>query len=94
MSVTKSKFIDRFAEKGKMKRAEAEREVNLFIDTLVDCILENGTVKLYGLGKFEVKTIKERIERNLQKGKEFKIPEHKKIKFSASKIISKMINEK
>ncbi len=93
MSVNKTEFIDKLAKKGNMQKVTAAEKLDLFLETLIDCLKEDGTVKLYGFGKFEVKTTKERIGRNPKNGKEYMIPEQKKIKFHASDTLIRKIEE-
>lgn len=89
MSVTKAEFIEKLAKKSGIKKKEAKRQMELFIDTLVECLKEDSAVKFVGFGKFEVKTVKEIIGRNPKNGNVCMIPEHKKVKFYASEGLSK-----
>lgn len=89
MSITKTRFIGKIAKNGGIKKKEAKKEVELFLDTLVECLKEDKTVKFNGFGKFEVKTVKEKIGRNPQNGDIHIVPEHKKVKFYASEMLSK-----
>ncbi len=82
--MTKTEFIKKLAEKQKITLAKAEKELNTFFEILVEGLKEDNTVRLYGLGKFELKTTKERVGRNPKNGKEYMIPSFKKIKFTAS----------
>ena len=89
MSVNKSAFIERLAKNGGIKKKAAKREVELFIDTLIEALEEEGAVKFTGFGRFEVKTVKEKIGRNPKNGDIHIVPEHKKVKFYASEMLSK-----
>jgi len=91
MAITKTEFINRMAKKGGITKAEANKRADAFIETLIDCLEEDGAVKFVGFGKFELKTVKERMGRNPQNGKEYMIPEHKKVKFYASEGLSERI---
>ena len=82
--MTKTEFIKKLAEKEKITLVKAEKELNTFFETLVEGLKKDNTVRLYGLGKLELKTTKERIGRNPKNGKEYMIPSFKKIKFTAS----------
>lgn len=84
MSVNKKEFADRMAEKGGIKKKDAMKGLNLFIETLMDYMSEGEKVKLLKFGSFQMKTVKERMGRNPQNGQECIIPEHEKIKFVAS----------
>lgn len=85
MSVTKKEFAEKLAVKGNLKKVEAYRMMDLFIETLIDCFKEDTIVKFQEFGRFELKTIKEYIGRNPKTNQESTIPEHKKVKFYASK---------
>ena len=91
--MTKEQFIDRIAKNGGIKKIEAYRYVNLVIDTLLECLKEEGIVKFSGFGKFEVKDTKERVGRNPKNGDTCIIPKHKAVKFKAGKRFSDEVNE-
>lgn len=88
MSITKKQFIEKIASKGDIKKVEAKKQLNLFLDTLTECLKEDGTVKFGRFGRFEVKTVKEIVGRNPKNGNVCIVPEHKKVKFYASKILA------
>ena len=91
--MTKEAFIKRMAEKGGMKRCEAESCTNLFLNTLKEAIKEEGFVKFVGLGNFYVMTTKERKGRNPKTGSDCIIPSHKVVKFKAGEKMIKELNE-
>ena len=70
MSVNKKEFADRMAAKGGIKKKDAMKGLDLFIETLLDCMSENEKVKLLNFGSFQMKTVKERIGRNPQTGQQ------------------------
>lgn len=94
MAVKKKEFADRMAEKGGIKKKDAMKELELFIDTLMDYMSENEKVMFMGFGRFEMKMAKEKTGRNPQTGQECIIPEHEKIKFTASEGLADRINER
>ena len=81
------------AKKGGIKKIEASKELDLFIATLIDCLREDGGVKFVGFGKFELKTVKERIGKNPKIGEACIVPEHKKVKFCAGKALAERMKE-
>ena len=91
--MTKEQFINRMAKNGGIKKIEAYRYVNLFIDTLLECLKEEGKVKFQGFGKFEVRTAKERVGRNPKNGNTCIIPKHKAVKFKVGKRFSDEVNK-
>ena len=94
MSVNKKEFADRMAEKGSIKKKDAMKGLELFIETLMDCMNADERVMLKGFGRFEMKTVKERVGRNPQTGQQCIIPEHEKIKFVASEGLVDRIKER
>lgn len=92
MSVLKKEFIDRMAETGGITKKAARQGVELFMETLIDCMIDNEKVMFNNFGRFEMKTLEQRKGR-LPLGGECIIPEHKKIKFYPSRALSKKIEE-
>ena len=84
MSVLKKEFIDRMAENGGITKKAARQGVDLFFETLADYMNEDRKVVFTGIGKFEMKTFKERKGRIPIGGAECFVPEHRKMKFRAS----------
>ena len=93
MAITKTEFINRMAKKGGITKVEANRGVDAFIETLIDCLKDGCVVKFVGFGKFELKTMKQRMGRNPQNGQEHVIPEHKKVKFYAGETLTDRMNQ-
>ena len=94
MSVNKKEFADKMAEKGNIKKKDAMKGLELFIETLMDCMNADERVMLKGFGRFEMRTVKERIGRNPQTEQQLIIPEHEKIKFVASEGLADRIRER
>ena len=92
MSVLKKEFIDRMAENGGITKKAARIEFELFIETLLDCMSEGEKVIFNNFGRFEMKTLESRKTR-LPLGSECIIPEHRKMKFYPSRLLSKKIEE-
>ncbi len=93
MSVLKKEFIDRMAETGGITKKAAKQGLDLFFETLMECMAEGEKVLLVGLGRFEMKTIKERRGRVPLSGAECVIPEHRVMKFHASETLTDKIDE-
>ena len=93
MTINKKEFANRMAEIGGIKKYEAEEYVELFIETLIDCLKKQDVIKIREFGRFELQTIKEKPARNIRTGEKCIIPEHKKVKFYATNGFSKRIEE-
>ena len=93
MAVLKKEFIDRMAETGGITKKAAREGLELFFETLMECMAEGEKVLLVGLGRFEMKTTKERRGRVPLSGAECVIPEHRVMKFHASETLTDKIDE-
>ena len=92
MAITKTEFISRMAKKGGITKVEANGGVDAFIETLIDCLKEDGGVKFVGFGRFELKTVKERMGRNPKTGEACIIPGHRRVKFYAGETLTDRMN--
>ena len=82
--MTKKEFVEKFHEKaGFESKAEAERKLNAFMDTVEEVLVSGDEVNFIGWGKFEVKETAARKGRNPKTGKEIQIPAKKSVKFKA-----------
>ena len=81
------------AENGGITKKAAREGLELFIETLMDCMSEDEKVMIKGFGRFEMKTYKERSGRVPLSGEECIIPEHKKMRFYASETLADRIKE-
>ena len=93
MAVLKKEFIDRMAETGGITKKAAREGLELFFETLMECMAEGEKVMLSGLGRFEMKRTKERIGKVPLSGAECIVPEHRRMKFHASETLTDKIEE-
>ena len=93
MAVLKKEFIDRMAENGGITKKAARMGFDLFFETLMGCMAEGEKVLLVGIGRFEMKTTKERIGKVPLSGAECIVPEHRRMKFHASETLADKIEE-
>ena len=84
--MTKELFTKEMAKRGNIKKCEAERYYDLFLETFKHGIKEYGRVKIKGIGTFHVREYKEKPARNLHTGETVTVPKRKKVKFSMSDI--------
>ncbi len=91
MTVNKKEFTGRLAKIGGIKKNKAKEYVDLFIDTLIDCLGKDDTVKICGFGTFTLKTIPQKPARNPKTGEKCIMPEHKKVKFYPTEGLAKRI---
>ena len=79
----------------KHSQSELETVIDLFSNNIAKALKEGKKVELRGFGTFFVKEIKEKYSARNPKTRELiYIPKKNKVRFKASKILKKKINEK
>ncbi|EOS21961.1 hypothetical protein C806_04102 [Lachnospiraceae bacterium 3-1] len=92
-TVNKKEFAYKIAEQGGFYKKDAVKMVELFWDMLMDYLSEGRKVNFYGIGHFELKTVKEKEARNPKTGETCIVPEHKKVKFYPSETLTEKIED-
>lgn len=90
-TVNKKEFAYKVAEKGGFYKKDAVKAVELFWETLLDYLEEDKKVNFYGIGHFELKTVKGREARNPKTGEPCIIPDRRKVKFYPSETLTENI---
>ena len=93
--MSRPKLIKQLNKKNsKLSRSEVETVIDMFSSNIVKALKEGKKVELRGFGTFFVKKIKENYSaRNPKTRKLIYVPEKNKVRFKASKILKKKINE-
>lgn len=94
MAVNRKEFADRMAENGGITKKAAFEAVGLFIDTLLDYLSEDEKVMFSGFGRFEMRTMKEKVGRNFKTETSCIIPEREYVGFHASDTLMDKIKER
>ncbi|MGL4533574.1 MAG: HU family DNA-binding protein [Fusobacteriaceae bacterium] len=93
--MTKKEFIELYLKKTGMKtKAEAERAVEGFLETIQEILVEGNDVSFVGFGKFEAVERAAKLGRNPKTGVEIQIPAKKAVKFKAGKALSDAVAAK
>lgn len=85
--MTKADLIGKVAEKSGLTKADAERAVNGFLESVEDTLVKEGKLTMTGFGTFSVEERKSRKGRNPQTGQEITIPASKVVKFRPGKLL-------
>ncbi len=85
--MTKAELVVKIAEKANITKADAERCLNCFLDTVEETLVNEGKLTLTGFGTFQVDERKERVGRNPRSGEEIRIPACKVVKFRPGKLL-------
>ncbi|MCF7804922.1 MAG: HU family DNA-binding protein [Candidatus Marinimicrobia bacterium] len=85
--MNKSELIDSMAEKGGITKADAERALNAFTDTVTETLAgdKDEKITLVGFGTFSTSDRAARTGRNPQTGETINIPATTVPKFKAGK---------
>ena len=93
--MVKKEFTERFFKKaGLQHKVQAERLVNIFLDTVKECLSEDEKVEFKGFGSFTIKEKAEKKGTNFSTGEEMIIPARKVIKFKVGKELKEIVNKK
>ena len=83
--MTKAEFVAKVAEKTDLKKVDAEKAVNAFLETVAETLKAGDKISFTGFGSFEVADRAAREARNPQTGEKMQIKATKAPKFKAGK---------
>jgi DNA-binding protein HU-beta len=84
-NMTKAEFVAKVAEKAVLKKSDAEKAVNAFLETVTETLKAGDKVVFTGFGSFEVTERAAREGRNPSTGEKMQISATKTPKFKAGK---------
>ena len=92
--MTKKEFVELFQKNTGMKtKAEAEKAVEGFMETVQEVLANKDDVTFTGWGKFETVLREARTGRNPGTGEEILIPEKRVVKFKVGKKLSDSVEK-
>ena len=80
--MNKGELVDAMAESSGLSKADAERALNAFIESVQGAVARNDKVTLPGFGAFAQTARSARIGRNPRTGEPVQIPASKSAKFT------------
>ena len=83
--MNKMDVVDAVASRAGLSKADADRGVNAFVDTIADALARGEKVTVTGFGTFEVRNRSARMGRNPQTGAPLHIPATKSPAFKSGK---------
>lgn len=83
--MNKMEVVDAVASRAGLSKADADRAVNAFIDSIADALARGEKVTVTGFGTFEVRDRAARMGRNPQTGAPLHIPATKTPAFKSGK---------
>ncbi len=91
--MNKSELVKRMSEKGGITKADAEKALNAFMESVEEALVNGDKVQLVGFGTFEVRHRAARVGRNPQTKKEITIEASKAPVFRVGKALKDMVNK-
>lgn len=90
--MTKADLVNAIAEKAGLSKADGEKALKAFTDTITEALQAGDKVALVGFGTFSVGDRAARVGKNPQTGAEIQIPAAKVPKFKAGKALKDSVN--
>jgi DNA-binding protein HU-beta len=90
--MNKSELISSISEKSDITKAEAEKALNAFIESIEEALANGDKVQLIGFGTFEVRERPARKGRNPQTNEEIMIEASQAPVFKAGKALKEIVN--
>ncbi len=90
--MTKADLVNEIAEKAELSKADAEKALKAFTDTVSGALKKGDKVALVGFGTFSVGERAARTGKNPQTGAQINIPAAKVPKFKAGKALKDSVN--
>ncbi|MCF0106179.1 MAG: HU family DNA-binding protein [Holdemanella sp.] len=89
--MNKKQLADKVAEQLKISKKDAYTYVTCVFDTMSDILANDGSVDIYGFGKFSVSTRAGRIGINPRTKEEIEIDSTRSVKFKVSKTLKDLV---
>ena len=90
--MNKTELVAAIAEKSELSKAQSEKALKAFLETVEETLKAGDKVQLVGFGTFEVKDTPARKGHNPRTGKSIKIKACKSPKFKAGKALKDALN--
>jgi DNA-binding protein HU-beta len=92
--MTKAELVDAVAEAAGVSKADAERTISAYWDTVVGVVKDDGKTSWPGIGSFSASHRAARTGRNPQTGEPVQIAASTAMKFTASSTLKANLNGK
>ena len=93
--MVRSELISKLSEKihRKLKKSDLEIIVSILLDTIIDGIKNNKSTEFRGFGRFSVKKLKKKINRNPRTGQKINTPEKVSVAFKMARELQRKVNK-
>lgn len=89
--MTKAELVAKMAEKAGLTKADAERALKYFLESVQETLINEGKLTLTGFGTFLVEERQARVGRNPRTGEELQIPACRVVKFRPGKDLKEAV---
>lgn len=90
--MTKTELVNSMAEKAGLSKADTEKALKAFVESVTDALKQDDKISLVGFGTFSVGERAARTGKNPQTGAALQIPAAKVPKFKAGKALKDAVN--
>jgi len=90
--MNKQQLVESMAQSANLTKADAERLLHAFMETITKCLAKGETISLIGFGTFSVADRAARGCRNPQTGERMVIPARTVAKFRPGKKLAEAVN--
>ena len=91
--MTKAELIKILADEHKLTQVEANAIVGTYTNLLLNTLMAEGEVALYGIGRLKITERAERLGRNPSTGEPIKIAAAKVVKLVVTKDLKEAVNQ-
>lgn len=91
--MTKKEFVELYAAKGEMTKKDAEKFINLFLESVEECLEKGETVSFVGWGKWEVVKRAPRDIRNPRSKEKMHLKAKSVVKFRVGKGLAEKVEK-
>jgi len=90
--MNKNDFIAKYALKTEQTKKASAEQVDMFLETLRESLIEDNKVAFMGDWSLEIKEKAARVGRNPGTGEEIQIPAKNVVKFKCGKVLTDLVN--
>jgi integration host factor subunit beta len=91
--MVKSELVQVLKDKVELSKAQAEKAVDIFFETITDTLSQGDRVEIRGFGSFSVNSYKSYLGRNPKTGDQINVPPKKLPFFKVGKQLKKLVDK-
>ena len=91
--MVKSELVQVLKDKVELSKAQAEKVVDIFFETITDTLSQGDRIEIRGFGSFSVNSYKSYVGRNPKTGDQINVPPKKLPFFKVGKQLKKLVDK-